>query len=733
MPQLPFLEAQVCKNRNRDCVYPVRDKLLTVPESYLRGLERQVHLSRHSLSAVVDDNNSSGGYEVGGGVGVGVGSATSITAARESPPQHQQPLPTAVSPQTVVGDGLQQSSLEDCSAEGFVRRLRELSLAPESGGGGVGGSGGIGSSGSSGSGNLLSHHARHSANHNAPSYTYSRLNFDVIQPDVSFKLPPRQYAFHLLSVFEEGFCDYHWFLRKRFRERLALTYASPSSQSRDRNWLCRVSVVLALAETWNRGRSFLGAAEQPTAALPPPLLGQQQFGKLGGGGGEAAGDSGGPPLPPDVPLNPQPRLPPGSEFFEQGLLLLKLTLEEPIIEDVEALNLIAFYCYSLNRRNSAYLYAAQSISLAKLLGLDKPELPRDLVPEQAGQERVVQEHRKRVWWTSYCMNRMVSTELGIPPAHEPASRDLQLPSSAHLARDEEEEFFDSKLLTAQTQLCQIKFKVVETASHHIQMSADGSPLDILGPCLTTLQEWRQHLPRGMSFTFDNGIPKEMLELPAARVVASLYLRYHQNPETQAGGSPLGSLEHMAPSGNSSDLVAMKLQCIGAARNNCRILVDLWRCGKIAKYGYWESLHLFSGLSILLLSRVVFSDATNGLYATPGFSCPNDAELYTMARSLLEDMARLGNPASKDHEALLTDVEQVVEMVTSRQQQREPPQPQGIVPPGVGQQQQQAGVGGGGHWLETIGTDDGVPLDHFWQDVEWETMLSNYTRATPNQQ
>lgn len=188
----------------------------------------------------------------------------------------------------------------------------------------------------------------------------------------------------------------------------------------------------------------------------------------------------------------------------------------------------AFYCYSLNRRKSAYFYAAQSISLAKLLSLDKPEPPSDLVTEQvAHEERIVQEHRRRVWWTSYCMNRMVSTELGIPPAHEPASRDLPLPSSITLTPEEEEEFFDPELLTAQTQLCQIKFKVVETASHHIRMSADGRPLDVLDPCLTTLQEWRKHLPSGMSFTFDNGIPKKMLELPAARVVASLYLRYHQ--------------------------------------------------------------------------------------------------------------------------------------------------------------------------------------------------------------
>lgn len=30
----------------------------------------------------------------------------------------------------------------------------------------------------------------------------------------------------------------------------------------------------------------------------------------------------------------------------------------------------------------------------------------------------------------------------------------------------------------------------------------------------------------------------------------------------------------------SDLISMKLQCLNAARNNCRILIGLWRCGKI---------------------------------------------------------------------------------------------------------------------------------------------------------
>lgn len=151
-----------------------------MPESYLRGLERQVNLNRHAVP-VVDDNSS---QEAGGG-----GSNASATTARESP--QQQPLPA--SPQAAVVDG-PSSSLEDCSAEGFVRRLRELSLAPDSGGSGGSGSG-IGSG--SGSSHLSSHQARHSANHNAPSYTYSRLNFDVIRE--SLLTPTIPFPYHIMG------------------------------------------------------------------------------------------------------------------------------------------------------------------------------------------------------------------------------------------------------------------------------------------------------------------------------------------------------------------------------------------------------------------------------------------------------------------------------------------------------------------------------------------------------
>lgn len=180
----------------------------------------------------------------------------------------------------------------------------------------------------------------------------------------------------------------------------------------------------------------------------------------------------------------------------------------------------AFYCYSLNRRRTAYFYAGQSVRLARLLRLDEPYPFNDV-------EHVEVEHRKRVWWTSYCMDRMVSTELGLAATNDNLGQRLQLPLSKGLSPDEIEEFFNPHLLAAQVQLCTIKSKVVETVTTHPSIGDAVWPVDVIRPSLDMLQNWRKELPQHMSFTFESGISPRMLELPFVRVLASLYLRYHQ--------------------------------------------------------------------------------------------------------------------------------------------------------------------------------------------------------------
>jgi len=105
----------------------------------------------------------------------------------------------------------------------------------------------------------------------------------------------------LLDTFEEIFCDHHWFLRRDFRERVQLLFTDPKTQSQDRSWLSRASLVFALATTFMYGSQPSG---EPTT---------EQF------------------------ENPTP---PGSDLFEQAVALLNVSSEEPTTEDVEALNLM---------------------------------------------------------------------------------------------------------------------------------------------------------------------------------------------------------------------------------------------------------------------------------------------------------------------------------------------------------------------------------------------------------
>lgn len=109
--------------------------------------------------------------------------------------------------------------------------------------------------------------------------------------------------------------DWHWFRLRTFRQRLENTYKKANStESKDRMWLCQLLVVLALAESVN------DAGRRPEITLDLASDGAQSFG-----------------LCPTVPVSVSP---PGGEFFEQALRLLKIPFENASISHIEALNLI---------------------------------------------------------------------------------------------------------------------------------------------------------------------------------------------------------------------------------------------------------------------------------------------------------------------------------------------------------------------------------------------------------
>lgn len=159
---------------------------------------------------------------------------------------------------------------------------------------------------------------------------------------------------------------------------------------------------------------------------------------------------------------------------------------------------------------SAYAYAGQSIRLAHSLGLDRPA--------SASLSPLEREHRKRIWWTAFCVDRAISTELCLRFAYTGLGEDLDYPDSSSLTAEEKEEFWDPELLTAHIKLCKIKCDVVDTVSQ-LKSKDIAGPYEILGQCLQRLDRCGREMPEKVFSTCDS--------VPESRILLSIALRYHQ--------------------------------------------------------------------------------------------------------------------------------------------------------------------------------------------------------------
>lgn len=150
-----------------------------------------------------------------------------------------------------------------------------------------------------------------------------------------------------------------------------------------------------------------------------------------------------------------------------------------------------------------------------MIGLDKPA-----GPEFSAVER---EHRKRLWWTSYCFDKNTSSEMGWKPAYVLPDHQLGYPSKDGLSEEELVEFHDPGFLTAQVKLTDLKLSITETA---YRLKA-GGPVGTheIRHCLNVLQNWKSGLAPNVGINLTCGIPSELAKVPTVRTSASLILKY----------------------------------------------------------------------------------------------------------------------------------------------------------------------------------------------------------------
>ncbi|ETN38206.1 uncharacterized protein HMPREF1541_06237 [Cyphellophora europaea CBS 101466] len=583
---------QNCSRAAATCTYPLRDRNVVVSEAYLASLH--AHAYSQSQTPFPQTPNSTN---------------LVIDAQPGGPPEP-------------VADGSRRGAanpvLKDSTAEAFVSGLKKLT--------GQRRDSTTARQGPDDMGQSSDHTGDDNDDDDDPHYDYVPLNFDSTASRVTIKLPPYPYALELVSQFETyiGF-EYHWYLLRPFHEAVESTYRAPlAADSRDRIWLCKLLTVLALGESYN-------SYHAPSIEVTDGGLQQSATSHAS-----------------------QPASLPGADFFEQALNLFKIPSEMPTIAHVEALNLIAFYCYSLNRRKTAYTYTGLSIRIATALMLHKPVGTRSAAAA---------EHSKRLWWTCLLMDNMTSSEVGVKPTLRFNEAELPLPADNLLPMDAQGDFNDPAIFTAHLKLCNIRNDIHETAGRLQQHDFANYHQAVQHP-LRLLQQWLVEMPDEYSFGFNDGMPAEMLSLTSMRSLTSLYLRYHQGYillirpiffkllaialGKDTDETPLDSLINFSSSG------------LEAAKCNMRILMGLSHVDRIAKYGFWESLHLFSAINVFSLARLAHTLRPFSLYQTE-----DDLALYASAKSLLHDMAAHGNAASKGHVKLIEEIERLLDAVSSQ--------------------------------------------------------------------
>ncbi|RDW74926.1 hypothetical protein BP6252_06068 [Coleophoma cylindrospora] len=202
----------------------------------------------------------------------------------------------------------------------------------------------------------------------------------------------------------------------------------------------------------------------------------------------------------------------GLQYYESALLLHYASTGEGSIEQVQCLALLSVCSAGWNTLAQSWKWGGQAVRAAQDLGLHRS-------PARGSNETLKEELCRRVWWSVYGLDRLLSVCLGRPVAVEDADCDCEIP----LDLDDDELAAHCRILPEQrpttigpsrmsgfiafSRLCQISAKIVRamnplksrrkrrkntTEKANAQKLVDSFDLELVG--------WLQSIPDSIKFS-----------------------------------------------------------------------------------------------------------------------------------------------------------------------------------------------------------------------------------------
>ncbi|KAB2579364.1 putative transcriptional regulatory protein [Lasiodiplodia theobromae] len=351
--------------------------------------------------------------------------------------------------------------------------------------------------------------------------------------------------------------------------------------------------------------------------------------------------------------------PPGFDYFMQALQFLPDTHDEGSVLFVEVLSLVGYFMQNLNRRDAAFLYIGLALRMAISLGLHQEIVDPDM-------DEGIREHRRRLWWSVYSMDRILCAKSGNPITI--LDEDIGVLPPSRLPH--EPEVSSATVLLHYTELSRILGKIMK-GIYRKSPKTGSSLVTSVYNIMTDLNNWRRDLPKPLQFDASR------LDRDISRESVSTFLHYYQCINMTARPLLFRVVQRRLAnltteketdwrSGLSTTTIAVIEACVAAARDSTTMMHAAAKQNLVATYGFMDGEHIFSAAIVLVMANLAFPH--------------NDRDHVAMEKALdvLGGMAEKGNGHIRArHELLIklrgmtaTDPTPLVAEVTS--QTIEPP-------------------------------------------------------------
>lgn len=192
------------------------------------------------------------------------------------------------------------------------------------------------------------------------------------------------------------------------------------------------------------------------------------------------------------------RGPPGFDYFRDALNLLPETHEEGSILCVETLALAGYFMQNMNRRDAAFQYIGKALRMAISLGLHQEVSPHYSSQQGPILDKAEREHRRRVWWSIYSLDRILCVKSGNPITIQDEDIGVDLPSP--LPGDPK--YCPAVVLRHYTELSRILGQIHMTIYRRSNKSAPKSGKSLMASVqsiILSLSKWNRELPDELRF------------------------------------------------------------------------------------------------------------------------------------------------------------------------------------------------------------------------------------------